>query len=90
MQQLSKDMLNKETEKCLFKTELMLETDMLCFEPAEAEFHSTIAVVLAQFQQCTRAVPNLLPDSFFHSFTRSLVKEHSTECSMQPTNLALN
>ena len=74
-QQLSKDMLNKEAaDECLFKTELMLETDILCFEPAEAEFHFVIADVLAQFQQCTRAVPNLLPDSFFHSFTRSFVK----------------
>lgn len=71
-QHISKDMLNEQDDKCLFTTHLMLETDMLCFEPAESEFHSTISEILARFQECTRAVPNLIPDSFFHSFTRCL------------------
>ena len=69
-QHISKDMLNEQDDNCLFTTHLMLETDMLCFEPAESEFHSTISEILARFQECTRAVPNLIPDSFFHSFTR--------------------
>ena len=65
-------MLKEEPQKCLFKTELVLEGDALCFEPAQPEFHTTIGEILVQFQACSRAVPNLLPDSFFHSFTRSL------------------
>ena len=71
MQQMSKDMLKAEAEKCLFTTELVLEGNTLCFEPAQSQFHSTIGEILVQFQECSRAVPNLLPDPFFHSFTRS-------------------
>ena len=61
----------EESEKCLFTTELVLEDNLLSFEPAESQFHSTIGDILIQFQECCRAVPNLLPDPCFHSFTRS-------------------
>ena len=74
-QQTSKHTL-EEAEKCLFTTHLMLETNYLCFEPPETKFHSTITDILAWFQDCTRAVPNLIPDPFFHSFTR-LVSLHA-------------
>ena len=57
-------------QKCLFKSYLMLETDELYFEPSCNEFQSALKVILCAFQDCTLAVPNLLPDPFFYSFTR--------------------
>ena len=57
-------------QKCLFKSYLMLETDELYFEPSCNEFQSALKEILCAFQDCTLAVPNLLPDPFFYSFTR--------------------
>ena len=48
----------------------MLETEELSFEPCMADFKEGLATVVAAFQDCTLAFPNLLPDPFFHSFTR--------------------
>ena len=57
-------------EKCLFKSYLKLETDELYFEPSCNEFQRALRETLSAFQDCTLAVPNLLPDQFFYSFTR--------------------
>ena len=73
-------LVKEQEEKCLFTTELVLEDDMLCFEPAESQFHATIGDILIQFQECCRAVPNLLPDPLFHSFTRSVLFTNTTVC----------
>ena len=76
LQRMSKHALHQEEDtmsahqKCLFKSSLMLETDELYFEPSCNEFQSALKVILCAFQDCTLAVPNLLPDPFFYSFTR--------------------
>ena len=63
--------------KCLFKSHLMLETDELYFEPPQSEFKECISDILAAFQECALAFPNLIPDPFFHSFTRYLLHNHT-------------
>ena len=57
-------------KRCLFKSYLLMEADGLCYEPSEAEFHDVVSEILSAFQDCTLALPNLIPDPFFHSFTR--------------------
>ena len=40
------------------------------YSPSENEFKGTIMNIIEQFQECALAVPNLIPDALFHSFTR--------------------
>ena len=56
--------------KCLFITQLQLETEGLEFEPSAHQFQQVLAETLERFQDCTLALPNLTPDKFFHAFTR--------------------
>ena len=56
--------------KSLFTSHLMLETNKLYFEPSGGEFRTGLSEILGAFRDCTLAFPNLLPDSYFHSFTR--------------------
>lgn len=58
------------SDKCLFTSHLMLETDELYFEPSKDDFKTGMSETLVAFQDCTLAFPNLLPDAYFHSFTR--------------------
>lgn len=58
---------------CLFITSLLLENDGLVYTPSEAEFKTALVDIMDRFQECTLAVPNLIPDSLFHSFTRYVV-----------------
>jgi len=75
-QRMSKHSLSQEedplaaSQKCLFKSHLMLETEELYFEPSQDDFQATLQETLSAFQDCTLALPNLIPDPFFHSFTR--------------------
>lgn len=48
----------------------MLETDELYFEPAETSFKEYMSEIMSAFQDCALAFPNLIPDPYFHSFTR--------------------
>ena len=48
----------------------MLETDELYFEPSQSEFKKCMTEILSAFEECALAFPNLIPDSYFHSFTR--------------------
>lgn len=50
----------------------MLETDELYFEPSQSEFKECISEIISAFQDCALAFPNLIPDPYFHSFTRYL------------------
>lgn len=73
LQRMSKHTLQddvKDVNKCLFKSHLMLEAESLNFEPSEDEFQETLTEILEAFQECTLALPNLIPDPYFHSFTR--------------------
>lgn len=65
-------MVEPVSEVPLFKTQLMLDTHHLYFEPSLSEFHEGMMEVLISFKDCTLAFPNLVPDPYFHSFTRYL------------------
>ena len=58
------------TNLSLFKSHLMLDVSHLYFQPSLSEFHEGIMEVLISFKDCTLAFPNLVPDPYFHSFTR--------------------
>ena len=51
----------------------MLETDELYFEPSQSEYKECMSDILSAFQDCALAFPNLVPDTYFHSFTRYFV-----------------
>jgi len=51
----------------------MLETEELYFEPARLDFKDGLTEILDGFKDCTLAFPNLLPDPYFHSFTRYIL-----------------
>ena len=40
------------------------------FQPGAEDFQNVVAETLDKFQDCTLALPNLTPDSFFNAFTR--------------------
>ena len=61
---------SNNAKKCLFVTQLELETEALTFQPSLEEFQSVLADTLERFQDCTLALPNLMPDDFFNAFTR--------------------
>ena len=58
------------SEAPLFKSFLRLDTNNLYFEPSLSVFHEGMMGVLISFKDCTLGFPNLVPDPFFHSFTR--------------------
>ncbi len=58
------------SKKCLFVTQLELETESLTFQPGLEEFQTILAETLERFQDCTLALPNLIPDDLFNAFTR--------------------
>lgn len=69
------------SETPLFKSFLKLDTNYLYFEPSLSVFHEGMMEVLISFKDCTLAFPNLVPDPFFHSFTRYVIifkKPHLT------------
>ena len=83
-QHISKHTLQEDDaghQKCLFVSHLMLETDELYFEPSKAEFQEAIDKILSAFQDCTLGFPNLIPDSYFHSFTRY---NNNNCCGLRP------
>ncbi len=53
----------------LFKSNLLLDSS-LYFEPSSSDFQEGLMEVLITFKDCTLAFPNLIPDPYFHSFTR--------------------
>ena len=55
---------------CLFTAKLLLSPSKLYFEPPLADFQNCLHKLLHRFKDCTLAVPNLVPDTDFHSFTR--------------------
>ncbi len=57
-------------DRPLFKSNLLLDTHHLYYEPSQVEFQSGVKEVLESFRDCTLAFPNLIPDPYFHSFTR--------------------
>ena len=63
--------------KCLFITHLQLETETLHYKPDVHKFQQILADTVEQFQDCTLALPNLIPDTFFNAFTR-YCSEHCT------------
>ena len=58
----------------------MLETDELYFEPSQSQFRECISEIFSAFQDCALAFPNLIPDPYFHSFTRYNVQLFAYSC----------
>ena len=58
---------------CLFSAKLQIVTDSLFYEPPHAEFMEGIEKILSWFKNCILGKPTLLPDPFFHSFTRYIL-----------------
>lgn len=56
--------------KCLFITHLELESDKLDYTPDLSQFQKVLTNTMTRYQDCTLAVPNLLPDQLFNAFTR--------------------
>ena len=56
----------------LYITEFVLEPLQLTFTPDEEEFHDGHGEVMKGFQDTVLRVQNLVPDTYFDAFTRSL------------------
>lgn len=76
---------------CLFTAKLLLSPNKLYFEPPLAAFQNCLHKLLHRFKDCTLAVPNLVPDADFHSFTRPLINQKFEEktCGQGPSLVAV-
>ena len=68
------------SHKCLFITHLLLDIDGLSYSPNIMAFQEVLADTINRFQDCTLALPNLIPDGFFHAFTRYMYM-HTCTCT---------
>ena len=59
---------------CLFITKLQLQTNELSYVPGLGQFQKVLSDTMTRFQDCTLAVPNLLPDPLFNAFTRYYIE----------------
>ncbi|KAG8454285.1 hypothetical protein GDO86_000797 [Hymenochirus boettgeri] len=63
----------------MFLTEIVLDTHALWFEPSTEDFQENIAEVVNQFQETVLSLPNLVPDTYFDSFTRPTINNKLEE-----------
>jgi len=56
----------------LYLTEFVLEPGHILFAPDEDEFQDGLAEVIKGFQDTVLQVQNLVPDTYFDAFTRSV------------------
>ncbi|XP_065911794.1 dynein axonemal heavy chain 6-like [Dysidea avara] len=92
--QTSRISQGKEDDKavaCLFTAKLLLCPERLYFEPQLSEFKDCLYKLLHRFKDCTLAVPNMIPDVEFHSFTRPLINQKFEEktCGQGPSLFAV-
>uniref|UniRef100_A0A4X2KTY7 Dynein axonemal heavy chain 6 n=1 Tax=Vombatus ursinus TaxID=29139 RepID=A0A4X2KTY7_VOMUR len=68
-----------ESLQPMFVTELMLEITSLYFDPSLENFQEGISGTIHRFESTLLAVPNLVPDPYFDSFTRPIVNNKLEE-----------
>ena len=56
----------------LFITEFVLEPNQLAFDPNEEMFQEGLTSVIKGFEETVLRVDNLVPDTYFDAFTRSM------------------
>nr|XP_006813236.1 PREDICTED: dynein heavy chain 6, axonemal [Saccoglossus kowalevskii] len=71
----------------LFLTRLQLEPSQLLFDPDVDNYQEGLSEVIKRFQDCVLSVANLVPDSYFHAFTRPIInnKVEDKTCGEGPS-----
>ena len=64
----------------LFVTEFVLQPAHLRFSPDNDDFQNVMTEVIRRFQNTVLSVMNLVPDTYFDAFTRSVFVELRTNC----------
>ncbi|XP_075717900.1 dynein axonemal heavy chain 6 [Rhinoderma darwinii] len=63
----------------MFLSEIILDTQLLWFEPSMDDFQDSIAEVVIQFQETVLSLANLVPDSYFDAFTQPTINNKLEE-----------